>query len=428
MQLSEDQEDAVTRLEMGESLFLTGGAGTGKSATIQEFLRRRPSLPVARLASTGAAAQLIGGQTVHSFFRLPPAIHIPGRVDIPAGVQRSLRGARIILIDEISMLRIDAFQAILDRLRGCRKGPGPFAGFQLVVVGDFAQLPPVMTESERDVVAHHYGDGALFAFQSPAWDALGRAELTTIHRQAEDLSFARWLDGMRRGETPDIRLVNDRVGASSDEAVKLVATNKAAGAINDREMARLPGDFIHLEGRSGGAFSERDMRVPMHLSLKVGARVILCANNAQNGYVNGSTGRLVRCGLDASKKAFAHVRLDGGRLVNVVPHAWESVAYVAGGAGSAPFTRQVTGAYRQLPILPGWAITIHRSQGMSIPKVHVDPRGIFEAGQAYVALSRATSLAGLTLEAPLEPRHVMIDPRVTGFISRREANPEPAFR
>jgi ATP-dependent DNA helicase PIF1 len=421
---SEDQESAIARLEMGESLFLTGGAGTGKSETIREFLRRRPRLPVARLASTGAAAQLIGGQTVHSFFRLPPAIHAPGPVTPAASLARALRGARTILIDEISMLRVDVFQAILDRLDACRRGPGPFGGFQLVAVGDFAQLPPVMPESEREVVEHHYGDGAVFAFQSPAWSDLHTAELKTIHRQSADLAFARWLGDLRRGETPDLGLVNARVGAPQADAVKLVATNKAASAINDREMAALPGAFVEIEGRFTAGFSERDMRVPTRLALKPGARVILCANNAQAGYANGSTGRLVRCGRDDKGQPFAHVRLDAGALVNVASHVWEAVSYVGGGAEG--FTRQVTGSYRQLPILPGWAITIHRAQGMSIPKVHVDPRGIFEAGQAYVALSRATSLAGLTLAAPLRERDVMIDPRVARFIGGG-AMTEPSF-
>lgn len=416
MQFSQDQEEALTRLSAGESLFLTGGAGTGKSQVFREFLRRNPQNPVIRLASTGQAAQLIEGQTVHAFFRLPPAIHRPGQAEVPASLQSMLRRTRHILIDEISMLRIDVFQAVVDRLRACRRGPGPFGGYQLVVVGDFAQLPPVLTDVERQPVAHYYGRDALYAFQSEAWQGLGRAELTTLHRQSKDREFAVWLNKMRHGDVPDLSLINARVGAKIPGAVQLVATNKAAQAINDRAMDRLPGAPVVVEGRARGAFSDREMRVPRNLALKRGSRVILCANNQAEGYVNGSTGTLTEIGRGRDGLPVAKVVLDDSRLVTVRSHTWEASEYRVQ-LREAGFLRAVTGTYTQLPILPGWAITIHRSQGMSMPRVHIDPDGIFEAGQAYVALSRATSLKGLTLQSALRPRDVLYDKRVRSLLS-----------
>ncbi|MCE6959633.1 AAA family ATPase [Cereibacter sphaeroides] len=430
MDLSPDQKNAVTRLEAGESLFLTGGAGTGKSETIRAFLERNPTRPIIRLASTGAAAQLIGGQTVHSFFRLPFSIHMPGPVEVSKKTLAVLRRTSTILIDEISMLRIDVFQAVVDRLMSARRGPGPFGGYQLVAVGDFAQLPPVMPWSEKQAVEHGYGRGALYAFQAKTWKDFGMAELTTVHRQAGDRPFAEWLGRLRLGEIPDLDMVNGRVREALPGAVKLVAINRMAQEINDREMAALPGDWATNEGRVSGAFSERDMRVPVQLALKPGARVILCANNMLAGYVNGSTGQLLELGRDEEGRTRARVRLDTGRVVSVTPFCWEASAY-APHAGAAGFSRIVTGTYTQLPILPGWAITIHRSQGMSIPRVHIDPTGIFEAGQAYVALSRATSLSGLTLATEVRPEDVLSDPRIRPMLSTRirptrEDEPAPA--
>lgn len=416
MQFSRDQEEALTRLSSGESLFLTGGAGTGKSQTFREFLRRNPHKPVVRLASTGQAAQLIEGQTVHAFFRLPPSIHQPGEVDVHPGLQNLLRRTRHILIDEISMLRIDVFQAVVDRLRACRCGPGPFGGYQLVAVGDFAQLPPVLPEAEKKPIAHYYGKDRLYAFQSEAWQGFGVAELTTLHRQSKDLDFALWLNKLRHGELPDLDLVNAQVGETLTGAVQLVATNKAAQIINERAMERLPGTPVVIEGRSAGKVSDREMRVPRELALKRGARVILCANNQSEGYVNGSTGTLADLRRGRDGRPTARVALDDGRLVTVTSHTWETSEYRPH-EREAGFFRAVTGKYNQLPILPGWAITIHRAQGMSMPRVHVDPSGIFEAGQAYVALSRATSLKGLTLQSPLLPRHVRFDDRIKGLLS-----------
>ncbi|MCW3782944.1 ATP-dependent DNA helicase [Defluviimonas salinarum] len=419
MRFSEDQEEALSRMDAGESLFLTGGAGTGKSATIEEFVRRHPRRPIARLASTGAAAQLIGGQTVHSFFQVGANIHRPHELRMPDRLRQKIKCFQTLIIDEISMLRIDTFQAVRDRLYGAARGFGDFAGYQLIVVGDFAQLPPVITETELPAISHLYGESNQFAFQSRYWPGLKTQVLNTNHRQSEDRDFARWLEEMRKGRIPDLDWINTRVCPPLEGATHLVSTNRAAQEINARAMAALPGGHYRIEGRLTGSFAERDARVPQELILKPGARVIICANDLQAGYANGSTGTLLSCSRDGSRKPIAHVRLDNGTEVQVKQHFWESVEFLPGSNGQA-FERHVRGGYHQLPLLPGWAITIHRSQGMSIDRLHVDPRGIFEAGQAYVALSRATRVSGLSLAAPLLDKHVLIDERVSTFLAGRD--------
>lgn len=424
MKLSEDQGLALEAMERGESVFLTGGAGTGKTALVNEFVRRKAGKSIARLASTGAAAQLIGGQTLHSFFGLGIDIHMPHNTRVPERLKQKIKATKTFIIEEISMARIDHFQAIRDRLFGSAKGYGPFAGYQLIVVGDFAQLPPVLPEAEMKVIEELYGEGSQYAFQSRYWAGLGRHELTTVHRQAADREFAGWLNVMRSGEIPDLDYINARIGAADGAATHLVATNRAADVVNADAMARLPGGHYKIEGEVRNNFSDRNMRVPTVLRLKPGSRVIICANNPQQGYVNGSTGVLVNCSRAEDGKPVATVNLDDGRQVRVVQAVWENVSY---GLGPDGIQKNTLGAYRQLPLMPGWAITIHRAQGMSLDRLHVDPRGIFEAGQAYVALSRATSLRGLSLAAEIRPEHLIINERVRGFMREAGQDVTPVF-
>ena len=203
-----------------------------------------------------------------------------------------------------------------------------------------------------------------------------------------------------------------------------MATNAAANRINAGAMEHLPGGKYRIEGETKDNFQERNMRVPSTLFLKPGARVIICANDLQSGYSNGSGGTLLKCERDAKGKPQAVVRLDDGKEVTVGQHKWENAFYAAGADGT--LERRVTGTYHQLPLLPGWAITIHRSQGMTIDCLHIDTRGSFAPGQTYVALSRASSLSGLTLEAPLKKEHILYDARVRAFMAEGESSRVPA--
>lgn len=423
MQLTEEQEAALARLEAGESIFLTGGAGTGKTSVINEFIRRNPERGIVRLGTTGGAAQLINGQTLHRFFRLGGRIHTPYDLTMPGGLARKIRAAKCVIVEEISMARIDHFQVIRDRLLGAPRGIGDFGAHQLVVVGDFSQLPPVVTPTEIKPLEKLYGEDKHFAFQNRYWKHLQHIELREIHRQSVDDGLAAWLNQLRTGRAPDLDYINARVGAPPAGATHLVATNKAAQAINGLHMERLPAGRYRIEGKVAGAFPEAEMRVPPLLLLKPGSQVIICANDPENAYVNGSTGVLQRCERDNKGAPVAVVELHNGKQVKVRQYSWEAVAY---DVEAKEVARRVTGTYQQLPLLPGWAITMHRAQGMSIDTLHVDPRNCFTSGQAYVALSRATSLAGLTLEAPLREEHVMLDERVRAFMQQAAVEEVPA--
>lgn len=414
MSTSKDQERAISLMSEGKSVFLTGGAGTGKTFTIEEFCRRNPERKVARLATTGAAAQLVGGQTVHSFFGLRPRMHMPHDLRCSASIRALMKKFDTFIIDEISMLRIDQFQAIRDRMFSAGRGYGDFAGYQLIASGDFSQLPPVITDEEIEPLSHLYGPGNRFAFQSRYWKGLITAELTTMHRQADDLIFAEWLAGIRRGEMPDVEFINQRVAARPDTSIILTATNKAAFAINEEEMEKIPGGHYRIEGQIVGDFDKRNMRVAPVYGLKPGARVVICANNRDEGYVNGSSGQLVECRRDGAGLPVGIVQLDAGSRVIVRSHTWENLAYTISKEGKVE--HKVIGEYTQLPLLPGWAITIHRSQGMSLEQVHVDTRGVFESGQSYVALSRATKLDALTLAAPVTEEAFIFDEDVRTFV------------
>lgn len=414
---SPDQKAAARGMMNGEDTFLTGGAGTGKSFVLNTFISKSGKRFL-RSATTGAAATIIRGATVHSVMGLPTRVYAPNSITTVKDKTMSLlRSSAGISVDECSMFRIDAFQAFLDILdlaeKRLRKRP------QIIMTGDFAQLTPVVTDREKEVLSHYYGD-ALFAFEHPRWQELVVRSLTTPHRQGDDLRFAHWLAEIRAGGVPDLDLINARVSPGRRrEAVTLVATNDGAARINNNARDELDGaeEFI-FEGSVMGAFNAQDMRVPPKMTLPMGSRVIICANDrsGDRAYMNGTTGILMSRTADGE----AIVETDAGHRVIVAPMTWEQTEYepVMENGELMGYEQIVTAAYTQTPILPGWAITIHRSQGMSLPEVHVDPRRMFAAGQAYVALSRVTSLAGLTLEHELMFEDVIHDERVRAYHAR----------
>ena len=429
---SEDQSVALGLMEEGVSILLTGGPGTGKSATIEEFLRRRPATGTVRLASTPSVAQITGGQTVAAFFGLLPGSHRPHDIKVSDQMRCRLHGVRTLIIEGASQIRVDVFQAVRDRLFGCAKGYGPFAGYQLIFEGDFAQLSPRVDEAATKGLRETYGEDAFYAFQSRHWEGLRPVELVTPHRHSADPDLAAWLSALRRAEPIDLDLVNSRVAPAPEGAVHLVASEHRAQEINAGEMARIPGGVYRIRGLRNGAFAPRDLRVPEDLALKPGARVILCADGPRRDYMIGNTGILLGCQRDAAGQPLANVRLDSGKTVTVTQHLWENVDYQTGyrfddrGNRVPVLARHATGSYLQLPLLPGWAITPERAQGMSIDQIHIADPGIFAAGLAHMALGRVARLAGLTLSAPLSGEMLRVDPRVAAFhaeISARGVTP-----
>lgn len=394
----------------GAHIFLTGRAGTGKTTLLKRFLETAGK-DAAVIAPTGVAAMNAGGQTIHSFFRLPPRLIEPGDI-------RRLRNARILkelktlVIDEISMVRADMMAAIDHSLRLHRDSMEPFGGVRMILVGDLAQLPPIVEGEIAQYLEERFGGP--FFFNAPVFREAGflRVELDHVFRQS-DPDFIAILGGVRHGDLSDSEaaLLNERVtqatglDASSTHVV-LTPTNQAAHQINAARLASLPGQARPYNGRTEGEFDPRLFPTEDPLLLKPGARVMMIRNDPSGRWVNGTMGE-----VDSLEDGAAFVRV-GEDVHRVEPAAWERHRY-AYDAAKKSIERDVVGAFKQLPLRLAWAMTVHKSQGLTLDKVYIDfSRGMFAHGQAYVALSRARSLEGLRLSRPLSPRDLVMDSRI----------------
>ncbi|MGX6649096.1 ATP-dependent DNA helicase [Maricaulaceae bacterium MS644] len=418
------QQQAVVDFaaEGGAHLFLTGRAGTGKTTVTRAILRRLGS-KAAVLAPTGVAAMNAGGQTLHSFFRLPPRLITPGDI-------RRLRNARTVqalttlVIDEISMVRSDLMQAVDFSLRLNRDSAEPFGGVRLILVGDLAQLPPIAQGEEGAFLEDHFGGP--FFFHAPCFRDAGftMVELHKVHRQA-DPDFVEILNAVREGELTDdlAERLNERVtGRSGLEAstthVVLTATNQAASGINQARLDALLGEPRGFSGKVEGEFDPRLFPTDDPLVLKTGARVMMIRNDPGGRYVNGSIGEVIGFTQDGVK---VHVN---GETVTVEKVTWERMRYAADG-NSGKLKRETVGSYAQYPLRLAWAMTIHKSQGLTLDKVFMDvSRRLFAHGQAYVALSRARTLEGLELSHRMRPTDIITDPRL--FEVKSFCDPAPA--
>ena len=419
--LSSEQSVLVDyALSRRANLFITGPAGTGKTTVTKAILSAAPDAAV--LAPTGVAAMQAGGQTLHSFFRLPP------RLITPADVRR-LRGARAIkalktlIIDEISMVRADLMAAIDASLRLNRGVDEPFGGVQLLLVGDLAQLPPVVQGEEAGFLEQQFGGP--FFFNAPAFRQAGfvMAELTEIHRQS-DPDFVDLLNAVREAHLNRAQLellqsrVTGRTGLEASEThVVLTGTNAAAQSINAKRLAELPGDTFAYAATLEGAFEPKLFPTEEPLLLKRGARVMVLKNDAAGRWVNGSLGRV-------TDLAGGEVRVRiAGETHTIGPQKWERHRYAVDPKTSA-LTKETMGGFTQLPLRLAWATTIHKAQGLTLDRVYLDvSRPLFAHGQAYVALSRARSLAGLELSRPLRPNDIVVDQRL--FDVRSFCDPAP---
>jgi len=403
-------------------VMITGRAGTGKSTLVREMVRQGGRNQVV-LAPTGVAALNVCGATIHSFFGLPPRIINPK--DIRPSPSRRLLYQKLdrIIIDEMSMVRADVLDAIDHSLRINRGNEEPFGGVKILLIGDFLQLPPVVTSEEEEILAHcGYQTPHLASANALQGLNVKFLELATVHRQ-DDLRFIRMLGDLRIGEN-----VENVVNALNAECygphrqpgmpIVLTATNAQADSHNQAKMAALPSRAVTYAGVVQRAFPEKDFPAPANLQLKREARVILVKNDPKRRWVNGSLGTVTRTGADS-----VWVRLDGrSDDCEVNREKWDRIKYRWSQTDNRIVT-EIVGSYNQIPLKLAWAITIHKSQGLTLENVRVDLQtGAFASGQAYVALSRAKSLAGLSLSHPLAVADVRVDPTllaVTEEIARR---------
>lgn len=417
IQATPEYEAAIDYIKSGDGhLFITGRAGTGKSTLLRALCEMVPE-EMAIVAPTGLAAVNVGGQTIHSFFGLPPRLIRSDdiRRSRNGGVMRKLK---LLIIDEVSMVRSDLMWAIDQSLRINRGRPRePFGGLRVVMFGDLHQLPPVVQEAE--VAGHLESEhgGPFFFSASALREGVGtfRLELTQVFRQRDE-DLLRVLNRVRDGEadSDDLEILNARVSpirtlSEGDPYVILTPTNAAAQRINTAFLSALTGDAKTYAAAVTGEFGQGAQPTDASLQLKVGAKVIMLRNDSERRWVNGTVARITRL---EDKSVYVDI---AGREHEIEPVAWEQRRY-AYDQTAQKIVETVSGTFKQLPLRLAWALTIHKSQGLTLDKVYIDlGRGTFAHGQSYVALSRCRTLEGLSLARPLRPQDILFDRSVLGY-------------
>ena len=400
----------------GGHLFITGRAGTGKSTLLRALCDAAGDRMVV-LAPTGLAAINIGGQTIHSFFGLPP------RLIQSSDIRRSrngrlMRKLEFLVIDEVSMVRSDLMWGIDQSLRINRGRPNePFGGLRLLMFGDLHQLPPVVNDGE--IGAHlvdAYGGPFFFSISALQYGpGTSLLELGQVFRQTDD-DLIRALNAIRNGDVDDndLALLNTRVHpirtlAEGEPYVILTPTNAAARRINTAYLDALPGDLSRFDAGITGEFNINVQPADAALDLKPGAKVMMLRNDPDRRWVNGSVARISRL---SPKQVW--IRIDG-KEYEIEPVSWEHRRY-AYDQTAEKIVETVAGTFKQFPLRLAWALTIHKAQGLTLDNVYVDlGRGTFAHGQTYVALSRCRTLNGLALARRLTPSDVLFDISALGY-------------
>lgn len=414
------------------SLFLTGKAGTGKS-TFLRYISATTKKKHVILAPTGIAAINAGGSTLHSFFKLPFYPLVPTDKRYSTRNLRStmkyngdkcklLREMELIIIDEISMVRADIIDFIDKVLRIYNRNMRePFGGKQLLLVGDIYQLEPVLKEEDRRLLQPYYASSYFFDAKVFQNYPLVSIELNKVYRQ-NDPSFISILDHIRTNQVSDndLRYINARVGAQrgtteipqEDFTITLSTRRDTVDWINNQGLDSLNGAPVMFLGEIKGEFPESSLPTPIEQNLKVGAHVMFIKNDTQKQWVNGTLGLII--GID-EEAGILYVHTEDGDDLQVQREMWENVRYHFNETEQKIEEEQI-GTYVQFPVKLAWAITVHKSQGLTFRNVNIDfTGGVFAGGQAYVALSRCTSLEGITLKEPLHRNEVFVRSEVVQF-------------
>ncbi len=413
----------------GRSIFLTGKAGTGKTTFLKTIVERSRKRPIV-VAPTGVAAINAGGVTIHSFFQLPLTPFVPGakvesKFEFGRDKRKIIASIDLLIIDEISMVRADLLDAIDAVLRRFRQHHLPFGGVQLLMIGDLAQLTPVVTPEDERMLKPYYDTPYFFGSKALQQIDYVTIQLEHVYRQ-QDISFIEILNQVREGHpSPEaLAQLNSRckpafIPRPEEQYIRLTTHNQLANFYNESELQKLPGRSFMFRAEIEGTFPEYSYPTAQTLVLKLGAQVMFVKNDPSGShlYYNGRIGRVTY--VDQHKIL---VLCEGDTdAIEVEPLEWENTRYTLN-----PTTREietdVQGVFRQYPLRLAWAITIHKSQGLTFDRAIIDANQSFAPGQVYVALSRCRTLEGLVLATPLQPRAIINDERVDAYIAQQEAD------
>ena len=404
--LNAEQQRGLQILETGSNVFLTGNAGTGKSFLLNAFVEKMKAAGknIIVAAPTGVAAINVKGTTVHRAFSIP--INVVGPTE-NVKVPGHIKSADIVIIDEVSMLRCDTFFFICRVLAAAQKK------IQLVVVGDFFQLPPVFPQKDRTALSALYGGYDFqegYAFVTKAWRSMNFKPivLTQVVRQS-DAAFVKALNDVRMGITSGAAQIQKMTNAAWIEGgIYLCSRNKVADDFNRQQLCRLNSKAVTYTAESSGKVGNGDKIVADEIMLKVGARIIMCVNDTIcDLYQNGSLGTIVDLNSDSIVVNFDN----GHKGVQIGRYTWKIKSYQVENGHVYPKT---VGEYIQLPVKLGYAITIHKSQGQTYDKVNIAP-DCFCSGQLYVALSRGKTPKGIHLTGTIKPEWLMASSKVKTF-------------
>lgn len=418
IEMTVQQQQAYDLIEnTNTSFFLTGKAGSGKTTFLRK-VQEEVNKNFIVLAPTGVAAIIAGGETIHSFFGFPmEAMPISSVGKLSQERYFVLKNVNTIIIDEVSMVRCDLIDAIDATLRSCMHTTAPFGGKQMVFVGDLFQLEPVLSSAtDKEIIKEDYHTDKPFFFKAQVFNRLRlpSIEFKKIYRQDDEI-FLNILNNIRNGiiDYYDIEILNERtkVAAPADEMVITLASfNKTANDINAAKLAELEEPSFSYEAKIQKEFNKEKSPVDQVLTLRKGAQVMFCRNDPARRWANGTLGVVSK--LDEES---IHVTLRDGKEYKVDPVTWENISYKYEKA-KREVIKKVNGSFTQYPLKLAWAITIHKSQGMTFDKMILDLScGIFSDGQLYVALSRVKTLDGLYLTKPIKPHYVRGSQEVLRF-------------
>ncbi len=427
--------------QSNRNIFLTGKAGTGKT-TFLKYIRENCHKQMAIVAPTGVAAINAGGVTIHSFFQLPFAPFIPeatgftgnneetvnrhsllSRLRFNSDKRKVLQQLELLVIDEISMVRCDVLDAVDAVLRHIRQRPNErFGGVQLLFIGDMLQLPPVVKEQEWRLLSDHYNGQYFFDSKVLQEEPPVYVEFNKIYRQSDE-QFIAVLNQVRNNELDEdgMKILERRFQPSfrrskQDGYIILTTHNDKAREINARELSGLDGSSFTYEAEIKGEFSDRAYPADEILYLKTGAQVMFIRNDAaENGkrFFNGKIGTVSR--LEAEK---IFVQCEGDSYeIEVGKEEWENIRYTVNKT-NRQLESDVLGSFQQYPLRLAWAITIHKSQGLTFDKAIIDAGEAFAPGQVYVALSRCTNLEGMVLQSRVRSQSLFMDARIKQFSNR----------